>query len=574
MRILTSAQPFGYGPASKLVTLAKWLRPQADYHIDFLGDDVALTYVLQNSLYFNNIFEYSGEYPNHAEYDLVISVMNPYIVIWAWIHNIKSIYVDSLFWFWNWDESRFDHLESIIEELKSVNKIDEAWALVKDVDPHDMQYIAYKLTNKSLVQKFSFEADQKAQKDKFRDNLEITYIDPVIDISKRKSNKERNKVIVSLSGLLSPLNREKEALRYSSLVMNLLDEMIGDLPDNVEVFLTTNPNVITKIRPINERINLVSLSNNAFLELLNETVILFAPAGITTLLESLSYDVPIFFLPEQHDGHYKNYMRLTNALSEREAFPEILFNTRIVRSEESDPDKEIVAIQSLIKKGAQNLNEPILQQMKKELDKSLRIVNNDKERNSLLQGQQELLKIDSKMTINFDDYIVEVINSSDKNCVRRTRAGLLSNSKENRSLNSELTNLGKTIGSLNTNIIDLSDKGVRKLSEIAKKSGSKVYAFTPSKNLHEYKEIFKIENVDIYNKIYFLNTNQNNLLLNFVEETDHLIVLTFDNRNLFCILAAIQLGKTVFGTKEVIKSVKNISNMKIIDIREYNSYFN
>lgn len=571
MRILSSAQSFGYGPASKLVTIAKWLRPHKNYHIDFLGDDVALTYVLQNSLYFNNIFEYSGKYPNHRDYDMVISVMNPYTIIWAWINNIKSIYVDSLFWFWNWDENRFSHLDNVITELKSVNNVDEVWALVKDVEPHDMQYIAYKLADLALVQKFSFEKDQQINHDKYRRDLKVTYIGPIIDDNKRRTDKNRNKVIISLSGLLSPLNREKEALRYSSLVMNLLDEVIGDLPDDIEIFLTTNPNVITEIRPINERINLVSLSNNAFLELLNETILLFAPAGITTLYESLNYDVPIFLLPEQHDGHYKNYLKLTVDKNGKEAFPELMFNTRLDRSEENDPDKEILAIQSLVKKGAQNLNDPVLQQMKEEAKKSLSFITDSIKRNELLQIQQNIIDLGNNTKIDFEKFIDEVQNNTSRKYPRRERIGVLADKDIEIDSNEKLESLVKMIGQKEFSVFTLSDLGMSKLGQIAKANGSKLYTMTQHKNLHEYKEEFNKENIDYYDKIYFLDVDLNRLIIEFIEVIDQLIVLSVDRKNIFAILAAIQLNKPVFCVSEVNDKLDFVST-QLLDIDKFIEY--
>lgn len=566
MKILSSAQSFGYGPASKLVTLAKWLRPHKDYHIDFLGDDVALTYVLQNSLYFNNIYEYSGEYPDDTDYDLVVSVMNPYTVIWAWINNIKSIYVDSLFWFWNWDESKYEYLENVISQLRSANNISEAWALVKEVDPHDMQYIAYKLTELALVQKFSFENDNN-KTDIYRDNLKVSVIGPIIDNGKRKNNKERNKIIISLSGLLSPLNREKEALRYSDLVMNLLDELLGDLPEDIEVFLTTNPNVITDIRPINERINLVSLSNNAFLEMLNETILLFAPAGITTLYESLTYNVPIFFLPEQHDGHYKNYLKLISG-ADNKTFPELMFNTRVKRSEEKDPDEEILAIQGLIKRGAQNLNDSILQDMKKDAKKALNYISDDNKRLELLDKQQLLLNLNSESEINIVEQIDIVINGNMAKTPRKRRIGIISDSINPVDITDRLTSIAQSCGDHDMNVFSLSDKNISDLCQLSHDNGSKIFAISQLQNLHEYKERFPTENEELYDKIYFLNTDMNKTILHFVEMIDELIVLSVNNRNIFAMLAAIELGKPVFCSKDLKNKLGFISS-QLLDLENF-----
>ena len=101
LRILTSAEAFGYGPCSKLTAIVRNLRK--DYNnlrIDFLGEKSALSFALQNNYLFNVIREYDGTYPDPDDVDLVLSVMNPYTILWGWFNRKKCVYVDSLYWFW------------------------------------------------------------------------------------------------------------------------------------------------------------------------------------------------------------------------------------------------------------------------------------------------------------------------------------------------------------------------------------------------------------------------------------------------------------------------------------------
>lgn len=46
------------------------------------------------------------------------------------------------------------------------------------------------------------------------------------------------------------------------------------------------------------------------MKLLNKTKALILPPSITSILEASEYGVPIILLPEEHDGHYPNYLEL------------------------------------------------------------------------------------------------------------------------------------------------------------------------------------------------------------------------------------------------------------------------
>src|SRR3989338_7250381 len=98
MKILTSAQAFGYGPSSKLVTIARLLKSlyANSVSIDFIGNDISLEYVSRNSENFDEIIKWEGAYPKPDDYSFVLGIMDPHIILWAFIHERKSLNVDSL----------------------------------------------------------------------------------------------------------------------------------------------------------------------------------------------------------------------------------------------------------------------------------------------------------------------------------------------------------------------------------------------------------------------------------------------------------------------------------------------
>lgn len=399
MKILCSAQSFGYGPCSKLISFVKHLRKiyRNNLKIDFIGDDIALIYALQNREYFHKIFKYQGEYPNPEDYEIIISVMNPHIAIWGWFNKKRVLYIDSLFWFWQWEKKNFEYIEKIIYELNYTENFNKVRPILKKIDSHYLQYIAHRVSSLSCIQKF-FDQKNKGFTNPFRKNISnLVEVGPIIDISFKEKENKRNKILISCGGLYSPLIRLKEGVRYVNFILNLLDEFIKLLPRNIEITLTTNPEIVSNVSPSNRRLNIISLNNKQFLRALNKTIVLFTPPSITTIYEALFYNVPIIFLPEQHDGHFPNFLKLSSNKIQlpnlRKIFPELLFNTRIKLTSKKNPDEKILQIQQLIEKFSLSFDNPIILDMKNTLKKCLTLIIDDKKRGeSLHQQQRTVLK--------------------------------------------------------------------------------------------------------------------------------------------------------------------------------------
>jgi len=538
MRILCSAQSFGYGPCSKLLTFVKHLKQiyQGDIKIDFIGDDVALTYVLQNSLYFNNIFEYQGEYPNAKNYDMVISVMNPYTAIWGWFNRKKVLYIDSLYWFWKWDKNNFGNIQKIIQRLTSVNNLEEVWSILKEVDDHSLQYIAHVFSSISCIQEFS-STKKETSADPFRKyHSNFSKVGPIINTSLKTTSKGlRNKILISLGGLYSPLNRFKEGVRYTKFVLNLIDEFVGSLPKDIEVILTTNPNIISNINSKVDRLTITSLNNEQFLKTLNEAVVVITPPSITTIYESLFYDVPVIFLPEQHDGHFPNFLKLSskkitlNRL--RKIFPELLFGTRVKTIKKRSVDNEILYIQSLIKKFSPVSSNPIILEMEETLMKCLDFITDGEKRDELLHNQQKIIfnnldVVDAQQVQNLINKL-SIIETLPK-VVKRNRVGIISSAVEpdDKSLIRKAKHIGKMLASHNINIATGASIGYAHIiGSAAKIKGVELIGYSPAKNsfLHQQKsDNALIKNFD---EIYFNENGFTARSINFLTSVDAVIML-------------------------------------------------
>jgi len=532
LRILTSAEAFGYGPCSKLTAIVRNLRKDNNnLRIDFLGEKSALSFALQNNYLFNVIREYDGTYPDPDDVDLILSVMNPYTILWGWFNRKKCVYVDSLYWFWKFEGDKFDKLESTIDQLTNSESIDEVWALVKDITGHNLHYLAHRLATLSCSQYFNTE--DKPRADKFRKNIKsVIEVDPIIDIS-YKDNIKRDTVLISLGGLLSPLNREKEALNYVSLVFKLTEDFISEASGKYKIVVATSPEIARLIKTVPGNTVITSLSQEEMLRAINRSVLVLTPAGITTMYECLMYDTPFFVLPELHDGHYPNYLRLsknkTKGVKELSSiFPNALINPLINNTPDKNPDEEIRKVQSLIKR-INLTSDKTFRRMKANVDKLIDYISNPEKLRELAKLQKENA-IGKRTKKNKD--VVEVVNrllKEDKAPAVKKKylIGFISSALnlEDQSQESSFKLFGKNLASNNINVATGAAIGIPHIiGTSAKASGSRLIGFSPSTNALIHSRQLDNAPINDFDTIYFRGDGFTARSLEFINSVDAIIM--------------------------------------------------
>ncbi|WP_162878035.1 hypothetical protein [Trinickia diaoshuihuensis] len=307
-KLLLSAEPFGYGPAGKLLSIVERLRG-GDFHLSFLGGGTAMTAVRMNQGFFDTIVELeAGRIHEHEALirgcDAILSVMEPALVIAGYAHRKTTLYVDSLSFLWRSSIER-EMLEKLSSELPGAPAL--GYELANDMPMHDAQALAHYLAHACFIQRYS--------------NLNSTIaianpreIDAIVPRHGEPVACQGCDLLVSLSGQLSAFADAVSSLDYANLVIDLCERIRAKAGGDTRIDIAVNP-AVRKLIPQEQqrRFNMCSLDHRHMNEKVRTCTLLLAPPGLTTALESIFHGTPYLLLPDQHYAHHLNRMILDPA---------------------------------------------------------------------------------------------------------------------------------------------------------------------------------------------------------------------------------------------------------------------
>jgi hypothetical protein len=347
-RVLVTAEAFGFGPASKLHAVCVELgRRGVECH--FVGDSVAATFARSNADAFASIVAIESmadlQYVSPDGFDAAISVMDPYLSLWAGLHDVPCVYVDSLYWFWQWPAEREPELQQTAKSLLSRESVAEAFAALATVPMHDSEYVAHYLASVSCVQR----TPKTAPRARRLTGLEpIRPVDAIVDLSHR-APAEPQRWLATTSGLVNSLLPIDSAVEWVRTVARLIEEAaeLGGLDQPVT--LAGNPAVLELCPEIaTEQITPMALSHDEILRAMNDAVGCLTPPGLTTMLECAAYGTPMVMLPEQHYGHLSNFEEVSRC-GDPGDFPQALLNPDGARHQERGVLGETLAVADQLK---------------------------------------------------------------------------------------------------------------------------------------------------------------------------------------------------------------------------------
>jgi hypothetical protein len=301
MKIMMTAEAFNLGPICKLVSILGYLKEKTDRKIKYI-------FFGEKNLYefakINGGFDY---YYQASRYNmikilkrtrpsLIISVMDPWSVLYGYYLKIPSITFDSLFWKWKIDG--LEKYELFLGKLSQMS-IAEITNYFSKLNIYDQHVLATILSKRVYVQNFpTIETNIKKIRSLYNKIMKCNLVDlRFVSIVEEKSNE----CIISYGGLRSPHYNAERAKIYNQLIGKLFQRPIYE---NSTVKFT-QVSFGRKIKLANTQSTV--FTHRKFLEKLNKTNILFSPPGLTTILEAFFYRVPLILLPEKHSAQKVTY---------------------------------------------------------------------------------------------------------------------------------------------------------------------------------------------------------------------------------------------------------------------------
>lgn len=288
MKLLLNAMPFGYGPVSKICTVAKCLSKQG-IRCTFCGSGIAYEFmkrenvceVIYCDLYKDESIASFQKLTNEFSYG--ITCMEPLFVKYA-SKGISVSYIDSLIWMW--DKEYFNRYPEL-----------------KLVDHYFVQNTFFQYNN---FENFGIKNPE--------------FVGAIIDVNKNEIGKisNRNGYLVNYGGVENIYINENINESYPFKMTKLLSE--NNFMNSTLTYCCNKDtsNYLAEAFP-NEKIN--SFSHMEFIKEMVNTKVLITTPGLTTLLEAYSLNIPILFLPPQN---YSQYLILKYL--KEEGYPGPIFN--------------------------------------------------------------------------------------------------------------------------------------------------------------------------------------------------------------------------------------------------------
>ncbi len=317
--VLMGAQFWAYGPAGKANAIAHELK-NLGIRVDFVGAETSYQ-LCKASGHFNNLYNFNSgprldKFPN---YQVVVSVMDPYLALWAYKRKLPLIYADSMSWFWRWKDINSTSVKNFLVHVEDIG-FNEGCKILDEFQPDQRQLFAHLISDKILGQgNPQVVSETKDKASNAGSMIDLNYI--------KKTN--RDTLLISLSGGISPATDLEAALKYTKLIIDLLENRLEKWPGAKRFVITGHPLVISKFKNYPKILKPTALSQPDFLKELNRAVAVLVPCGFTTIYESLAYGAPVAFLPENHNGHVYEYLTITKGIDDlgkkEKVFPHALF---------------------------------------------------------------------------------------------------------------------------------------------------------------------------------------------------------------------------------------------------------
>ncbi len=267
MRILVSAESFGYGPITTGLNVVKELKKYDNVTLDFIGSGIALEQAKLSGyfdkFYLCDTYDFDSLYKNiniFKSYNIFLSAENVNGAIFALKNGlVNTYYLDNLMWMW----------DKIPEELNEVKKY-----FISEIIPCQENYkrIGNKIKNP-------------------------VFVGPIRKVETKKC-KPLNQLMISIGGAES-------FLLDHSLIINFYNNLINDILNTKSInqfssiIICGGSGVINNLKIENKSpiIKKCTLSNEDYLKEMEKSKYCIMASGLGNFIESIGKDKNIMYLP-------------------------------------------------------------------------------------------------------------------------------------------------------------------------------------------------------------------------------------------------------------------------------------
>ena len=320
--VLASAQPFGFGPAAKLVAVVEHL---GAVRASFYGNGIALRYAQVNGDHFDAVEEFDFSDLAAAlrlvgSFDCALSVMEPQLVLACVRRGVPVMFFDSLFGFW-----RLDHnLADLADVARTVRGGDDAQALAAfaGLSVHESMVVSHMIATRSYAQMFPGVARRRDQLAELGfDTVTATgSMANLAEIEHLRGLEPRlsRTLVLNLGGFTNAFLDYDRRGGYVDILMAWTEHVARTRDDFDEIVICTGAfgdSVERRIGNVALRCGLVPHAE--FLRLVARRPVYLTPPGLTSLHEAVVLGTPAMLLPSQHHGHEFNRRSLDGTSAAR-----------------------------------------------------------------------------------------------------------------------------------------------------------------------------------------------------------------------------------------------------------------
>lgn len=267
MRILVSAESFGYGPITTGLNIVKEIKKSSNINLDFIGSGIALEQAemsgLFDKIYICDTYNFKDLEKNieiFKAYEVLLSSENVNGAIFALKNGIeKTYYIDNLMWMW----------DKIPAGLNNVKKY----------------FISEIISSKENFNRIG------------KNVVNPIFVGPIRKIEKKKCL-TKNQLLINIGGAES-------FLLDHQLIINFYNKIINDiLSDNIinrfqSILICGGSGVLKNIvlEKANEKVKICTLSHDEYLKEMEESEYCILSSGLGNFIESVGKNKNILFLP-------------------------------------------------------------------------------------------------------------------------------------------------------------------------------------------------------------------------------------------------------------------------------------